>query len=134
MKTLLENMKFLKTSLHESLLDMDELTADKVVEDKAIITLIQKLNKKGNTNRKYKDIYGRELKLGDIVMGTYVGMCAIGVIIAFNENGSRCAVNFSGGPIDSFKNKDGEIVCLYLYECGNLIKIPSFKIMQEIVK
>lgn len=119
-------------TLYESLLDMDELTADKVVEDKAIITLIQKLNKKGDVNRKYKDVYGRELKLGDIVMGNHVGMCAIGVIIAFNENGSRCAVNFSGNPIDNFKNKDGEIACLY--ECGSLIKIPSFKIMQEIIK
>lgn len=121
-------------TLHESLLDMDELTADKAVEDEAIIALIQKLRKKSNINRKYKykDVYGRELKLGDIVMGSCVGMCAIGVIIAFNENGSRCAVNFSGNPIDNFKNKDGEIACLY--ECGSLIKIPSFKIMQEIVK
>ena len=77
------------------------------------------------------DCYGRELNIGDLVIGNFVGCTSIGIII--DISGHNCAVDFTGTQsIEDFKTKDGRIRCSYL--SNTLIKIPSIKIAKEIIK
>lgn len=125
-------MTSLQDIIEESLLDMDEKNADKSVVKNVTLNIIHDLFSRSQNSLKFKDSYGRKLNVGDIVMGNYVGLSLIGTIVAFDSTGYRCAVNFTGCSVEDLKNKDGEFS--YLNECCRLIKIPSLKILRELIK
>lgn len=118
----------------EGLLDMDDEAADKAVNTVAAKKIVASAHKKqdfgfGGSNP--VDCYGRELNIGDLVIGNFVGCTSIGIII--DISGHNCAVDFTGAQkIEDFKTKDGRIRCSYL--SNTLIKIPSIKIAKEIIK
>jgi hypothetical protein len=116
----------------EGLLDMDDEVADKAVNMVAAKKIVASAHKKQNFNFEGSvDCYGRELNIGDLVIGNFVGCTSIGIIIKIS--GPKCAVDFTGTQsIEDFKTKDGRIRCPI--DCHNLIKIPSIKIAKEIIK
>lgn len=118
----------------EGLLDMDEEAADKAVNVVAAKKLVNDASKKQDVGHySNMDCYGHKLKEGDLVIGNYVGIVAIGIIIKMTEDGRYCAVDFTGTQsIEDFKTKDGRIRCPIA--CHSLIKIPSLKIAKEIIK
>lgn len=138
MKNLIEYMEHSMTSLQdilvEGLLDMDEKAADKAVNVVAAKKIVANAHKKhifGSGDSTPIDCYGRELNIGDLVIGNYVGCTSIGIIVEIS--GHNCAVDFTGTKtIEDFKTKDGRIRCPILSNL--LIKIPSVKIAKEIIK
>lgn len=137
MKNLIEYTEHSMTSLQdiiEGLLDMDDEAADKAVNVVAAKKVVASAHKKQNFgfgDSTPVDCYGRELNIGDLVIGNFVGCTSIGIIIEIS--GHNCAVDFTGTQkIEDFKTKDGRIRCSHL--SNTLIKIPSIKIAKEIIK
>ena len=127
-------MKNLTEYIEEGLLDMDEESADKAVNDKGIKDMLAKCWKiiSKNTKGGFKDALGRDLKIGDIVIGAHVGLLAPGKILDIDKSGIKCVVDFVGRGIDYYTNNKGQVY--FGNECNKLIKIPSIEILEKIMK
>ena len=112
---------------NESLLDMDEESADIAVENKDIINIIKKTGSLSIKNRQpHTDSLGHELKVGDVVVAAVRAGIKPGIILGFNDfsDGMRCEIDFDGKMQSTER---------YYYTCKDTLKIPSYKILKEIV-
>lgn len=120
-------MKDLNCILVESLLDMDEESADKVVINSVVKKIIKRFNQYNPYSSKfnYFDAMGREAKIGDIILTDNM---ELGQIIGFGEMDT---VFFS---TDGEQHDDFDDFGVSNIKCGYFIKIPNIKLLKELLK
>lgn len=127
-------MKNLTDILDESLLDMDEKSADKAVIDSITKKLIQNFNSiiPKSSGNDYFDTIGHEVKVGDIIL---TEIMEVGIVIGFGESGWS-----SNKSKSVYYSRDGEMyddfdtLNVGNVRVGEFIKIPNIKILKELLK
>lgn len=119
----------------ESLLDMDEKTADKAVINSELKRIIKQFNQYNPNSSKfdYYDAMGREVKVGDIILTENM---ELGSVIGFGKGGGWASkysdvVYFS---VDGEQHDDFDSLGVSNVACGYFIKIPNVKILKELLK
>ena len=122
------------TDIIESLLDMDEKTADKAVIDSATKKILKDFNSYNpkTSGNNYFDALGREVKIGDIILTEVMGA---GIVIGFGEGGwasSRSKYVYYSRDGEKYDNFD--TLNVGSVQNGSFIKIPNVKILKELLK